>query len=82
MDGLRTPLLLHSANETYGADYDAEFTIMLSDWYHQEHTVLMDSFISIANPGGAEPIPGELPRPIVHGGIFMDEFLFFCFMFH
>lgn len=57
VDGLRTPLLLHSANETYGAHYDAEFTIVLSDWYHQEHTVLMDSFISIANPGGAEPIP-------------------------
>ncbi|KAG2137407.1 Fet3 ferroxidase [Suillus bovinus] len=57
VDGLRTPLLLHSSNETYGADYDAEYTILLSDWYHQEQPVLLESFISIANPGGAEPIP-------------------------
>ncbi|KAG2148442.1 Fet3 protein [Suillus cothurnatus] len=57
VDGLRTPLLLHSPNETYGADYDAEFTISLSDWYHEEQPVILQSFISIANPGGAEPIP-------------------------
>jgi hypothetical protein len=72
VDGLRTPLLLHSPNETYAADYDAEFTVLLSDWYHQEQPVLLKSFLSIANPGGAEPIPGELPRPIVHGNILMD----------
>ncbi|KAG1862535.1 Fet3 ferroxidase [Suillus subalutaceus] len=57
VDGLRTPLLLHSPNETYGADYDAEFTILLSDWYHEEQPVLSAAFINIANPAGAEPIP-------------------------
>ncbi|KAG1867396.1 Fet3 protein [Suillus subluteus] len=57
VDGLRTPLLLHSPNETYGADYDAEFTISLSDWYHEEQPVLSAAFINIANPAGAEPIP-------------------------
>lgn len=57
VDGLRTPLLLHSPNETYAADYDAEFTISMSDWYHTEQPVLIQSFINIANPGGAEPIP-------------------------
>lgn len=57
VDGLRTPLLLHSPNETYAKDYDAEFTVVLSDWYHQEQHVLLESFLSIANPGGAEPIP-------------------------
>lgn len=57
VDGLRTPLLLHSPNETYVGDYDAEFTVLLSDWYHNEQPGLSASFISIANPGGAEPIP-------------------------
>ncbi|KIK41685.1 multicopper oxidase [Suillus luteus UH-Slu-Lm8-n1] len=57
VDGLRTPLLLHSPNETYAADYDAEFTVVLSDWYHNEQPALLNSFINIANPGGAEPIP-------------------------
>ncbi|KAH7920655.1 Fet3 ferroxidase [Leucogyrophana mollusca] len=55
VDGLRTPLLLNPTNETY--TYDEEFTILISDWYHQEHTVLMKQFVNIANPGGAEPIP-------------------------
>lgn len=59
MDGLRTPLLLHSPNETYAADYDAEFTVVLSDWYHNEQPGLLNSFINIANPGGAEPVPGR-----------------------
>lgn len=69
MDGLRAPLLLHSPNETYAAHYDAEFTIVMGDWYHTEHHVLLKHFLSIANPGGAEPIPGELPHPIAPGGI-------------
>ncbi|KAG2146288.1 Fet3 protein [Suillus clintonianus] len=57
VDGLRAPLLLHSPNETYAGHYDAEFTVVLGDWYHKEHPVLLKSFLSIANPGGAEPVP-------------------------
>jgi len=59
VDGLRAPLLLHSPNETYAGYYDAEFTVVLGDWYHYEHTVLLEQFINLANPGGKEPIPGE-----------------------
>ncbi|KIJ61411.1 multicopper oxidase [Hydnomerulius pinastri MD-312] len=55
VDGLRTPLVLHPPKETY--QYDEEFTVVLGDWYHQEHEVLMKQFINIANPGGAEPVP-------------------------
>ncbi|KAF8882185.1 ferroxidase [Gymnopilus junonius] len=39
VDGLRAPV------------YDEEFTIVLGDWYHQEHTVLLKEFINVANPG-------------------------------
>ncbi|KAF9028653.1 Fet3 ferroxidase protein [Hymenopellis radicata] len=45
VDGLRAPL------------YDAEFTVALGDWYHDEHPVLLKKFVNIANPGGAEPVP-------------------------
>ncbi|KAI9460784.1 Fet3 ferroxidase [Boletus coccyginus] len=55
VDGFRTPLVLHPSNESY--HYDEEFTVILGDWYHQEHDVLMQSFISIGNPSGIEPIP-------------------------
>lgn len=58
MDGLRAPLVLHPPNEVYS--YDEEFTVVLGDWYHTEAPILLQSFINIANPGGAEPVPGKL----------------------
>ena len=57
VDGLRAPLVLHPPKEA--AEYDEEFTIILGDWYHEEHAVLLKQFISIANPGGAEPVPSK-----------------------
>ncbi|KAI0347221.1 Fet3 protein [Trametopsis cervina] len=54
-DGLRAPNVLHPPQEKH--TYDEEFTVILSDWYHDEHNVLLKQFISVANPGGAEPVP-------------------------
>lgn len=58
MDGLRSSIVVHPPTERH--QYDEEFTVVLGDWYHQEHAELMTQFISIANPGGAEPVPGAL----------------------
>ena len=55
VDGLRAPLVLHPPTEAHA--YDDEFTVVLGDWYHSEHSVLAEHFSSIANPGGAEPVP-------------------------
>ncbi|KAH7882384.1 Fet3 ferroxidase [Phlebopus sp. FC_14] len=55
VDGLRTPLVLHPTSEAY--QYDEEFTVILGDWYHQEHAILLQQFINVANPSGAEPVP-------------------------
>ncbi|KAF8156788.1 ferroxidase [Crassisporium funariophilum] len=55
VDGLRAPVVLHPPKEVHS--YDDEFTVVLGDWYHDEHPVLIKQFISIANPGGAEPVP-------------------------
>ncbi|KAG6841148.1 hypothetical protein C0991_001425 [Blastosporella zonata] len=55
VDGLRAPLLLHPPKEVHS--YDEEFTVILGDWYHDEHSVLIKQFVNIANPGGAEPVP-------------------------
>ncbi|KAH7920657.1 Fet3 ferroxidase [Leucogyrophana mollusca] len=55
VDGLRAPLTLHPADEAY--QYDEEYTVILSDWYHQEHQLLLNQYINIANPGGIEPVP-------------------------
>ncbi|KAL9709960.1 ferroxidase fet3 [Leucoagaricus gongylophorus] len=55
VDGLRAPLVLHPPTEVHS--YDEEFTVILGDWYHDQHADLIKQFISIANPGGAEPVP-------------------------
>ncbi|KAF9033926.1 ferroxidase [Hymenopellis radicata] len=55
VDGLRAPLVIHPPQEAH--QYDAEFTVALGDWYHDEHPVLLKKFVNIANPGGAEPVP-------------------------
>ena len=57
MDGLRAGLVIHPPKERH--QYDGEFSIFLGDWYHDEHSVLLKQFISVANPGGAEPVPGK-----------------------
>ena len=48
-------MVIHPPQEKHS--YDEEFTVVLGDWYHDEHSVLLKQFISVANPGGAEPVP-------------------------
>ncbi|KAF7291853.1 Fet3 protein [Mycena indigotica] len=55
VDGLRAPFVIRPNKEVH--KYDEEFTVILGDWYHDDHSVLMKQFVSIANPGGAEPVP-------------------------
>ncbi|KAF9360897.1 hypothetical protein BGX26_007100 [Mortierella sp. AD094] len=55
VDGLRGPLIIHNINETY--KYDDEYTIGLADWYHTEHSIMLEQYLSIFNPSGAEPVP-------------------------
>jgi len=55
VDGLRSPLIIHPEKEVYS--YDAEYTVIISDWYHQEHAVLIKEFLSPSNPEGVEPVP-------------------------
>ena len=58
MDGLRAPVTLHPPKEAHS--YDEEFTVIMGDWYHDQHETLLAKFVNIANPGGAEPVPGML----------------------
>ncbi|KAK0449587.1 Fet3 protein [Desarmillaria tabescens] len=55
VDGLRGPVVIHPSQEVHS--YDEEFIIILADWYHEQHSELLEQFINIANPGGAEPVP-------------------------
>jgi len=57
VDGLRAPVILAPEREVFADKYNDEFTVVLGDWYHDEHDILLKQFISIKNPGGAEPVP-------------------------
>jgi iron transport multicopper oxidase len=56
-DGLRGPLIIHDPDSPYKDEYDEEIVLTLADWYHQLPSTLLKSFISYANPTGAEPVP-------------------------
>ncbi|KUJ12595.1 putative ferrooxidoreductase Fet3 [Mollisia scopiformis] len=56
-DGYRQALIVNDANAYFYDQYDEQFTITLSDWYHEMMTEIAPDFISPYNPAGAEPIP-------------------------
>ncbi|KAF8180286.1 Fet3 protein [Mycena galopus ATCC 62051] len=69
VDGLRAPLVIHATKEAY--QYADEFTVILGDWYHQQHDVLIKEFISTSNPGGAEPVPDSGLIYFAHKGNYL-----------
>ncbi|KAJ3311634.1 ferroxidase fet3 [Boothiomyces sp. JEL0838] len=57
VDGLRGPLIIHMKNEPYSNKYDFDYTIQLTDWYHQQSSVLAANFLNpTLNPNGNEPV--------------------------
>lgn len=59
VDGLRAPVvILPAENRTDGLEWDEDYTLIVSDWYHDEHPKLMrEDFLVWWNPTGAEPVP-------------------------
>ncbi|CAG8647551.1 4895_t:CDS:10, partial [Funneliformis caledonium] len=56
VDGLRGPLIIHDPNDPFLRDYDEEFVMTLSDWYHTPSVGLI---AMMDTPGyrGGNPIP-------------------------
>ncbi|KAJ2991423.1 ferroxidase fet3 [Globomyces sp. JEL0801] len=57
VDGLQAPVTLFDPTDVARYKYDEEYVLSLTDWYHEQHKVLIDHFLSIYNPTGAEPSP-------------------------
>ncbi|KAJ5098279.1 hypothetical protein N7532_005280 [Penicillium argentinense] len=54
-DGHRQALIVHDKDAYFNEMYDKEYTITMSDWYHE---LIEDiNWIRKANPTGAEPVP-------------------------
>jgi iron transport multicopper oxidase len=56
-DGYRQALIVHDNTSYFNDMYDEEYTVTMSDWYHELMEDIAPSFINLANPTGAEPIP-------------------------
>ncbi|KAF8535279.1 Cupredoxin [Trichophaea hybrida] len=56
-DGLRGPLIVHDPDGPYAHEYDQQFVLTLSDWYHEQMSVLSSQFLSPGNPDGIVPVP-------------------------
>ncbi|CAG8306803.1 unnamed protein product [Penicillium salamii] len=56
-DGYRQALIVHDKDSYFNDMYDEEYTITMSDWYHDLMEDIAPKFINMDNPTGAEPIP-------------------------
>jgi len=54
-DGYRQALIVHDQDAYYNDMYDKEYTLTMSDWYHE--LVEDIKWITLTNPTGAEPVP-------------------------
>lgn len=61
-DGFRAMFIIDDGenNENFPYEYDEEVTLAIGDWYGKTIPVLTESFLSLFNPTGAEPIPQNL----------------------
>lgn len=58
-EGLRQALVITDPENPYTGQYDEELVLTLSDWYHDQFRDLLEGFISVTNPTGAEPVPNS-----------------------
>lgn len=56
-DGYRQALIVHDPDAYFANDFEEDFTVTMSDWYHELVEDVAPSFLSLYNPSGAEPIP-------------------------
>jgi iron transport multicopper oxidase len=56
-DGYRQALIVHDPDAYFNDMYAEEFTVTLSDWYHELEVDIEPTFLSLYNPLGAEPLP-------------------------
>ncbi|KAF2860222.1 multicopper oxidase [Piedraia hortae CBS 480.64] len=58
-DGLRHQFIVHDPQNPVHGQFDVEIPITLSDWYHDEMSLLIHRFLNFRNPIGAEPVPNS-----------------------
>ncbi|KAJ3154913.1 ferroxidase fet3 [Geranomyces michiganensis] len=74
VDGFRGPLIIRPPTEVY--NYDAEYIVIIGDWYHDQFADIMPSYAGIRNPTGSEPPPDSVVTLIHDGTKYIDNMTF------
>ncbi|KAJ3416604.1 ferroxidase fet3 [Chytridiales sp. JEL 0842] len=57
VDGLKGPIIIRNPASNDSSLYTKEYTLQLTDWYHQESTSILETYLnSTTNPEGIEPL--------------------------
>lgn len=54
------PLIVHDPNDPYAGQYDEEFLLSVSDWYHTDVPTLIDQMLQTTNTRFLPPFPNAL----------------------
>ncbi|KAL1839341.1 hypothetical protein VTJ49DRAFT_1637 [Mycothermus thermophilus] len=59
-DGLRGPIVFHDPNDPYSGQYDEDYILAVSDWYHSESLPLVQEMLQPENTDFLPPIPDNI----------------------
>ncbi|KAG7285084.1 hypothetical protein NEMBOFW57_009704 [Staphylotrichum longicolle] len=59
-DGLRGPMIVSDPNDPYKGQYDEEYVLTVSDWYHNDSITLMKSMLSPSNTNFLPAFPDSI----------------------
>ncbi|KAG7284869.1 hypothetical protein NEMBOFW57_009484 [Staphylotrichum longicolle] len=59
-DGLRSPFIVNDPNDPYKGDYDEEYILTVSDWYHDNSITLMQNMLVTSNTRFLPPFPDSI----------------------
>ena len=69
-DGLRAPLIVHDPTAPFAGKYDEEFTLTMTDWYHEQMPNLLHTFESASDPSTTN---NAITAPIPDTGLLNDQ---------
>ncbi|KAI1133381.1 multicopper oxidase [Nemania abortiva] len=58
-DGFRGPLIIHNPQDPYIGDYDSDFILSVSDWYHAQSQSLVSQMLQPNNTDFSPPKPNS-----------------------
>ena len=65
VDGILGPLIIHDPEDPYLNQYEQEYTVIISDWYHTESRILLNGYLNPNNSFGHKVTLNVIPLFII-----------------